>query len=104
MLDRWGYVRTTLQQRGIAAALFRFRQLALPAGQTRADIPCYNEVLFLLNPAALPPGTRLYSDANAADILGGEADAMEEFSGLLSVVLPQPLDRPLALEFLQTLT
>jgi len=104
MLDRWGYVRTTLQQRGISTSLYRFRQHTLPTGTTRADIPCYNEVLFLLNAHALPLGTRLYSDSNGVDILGGEADSMEEFSGLLTVSLPQALDRPLAIEFLQTLT
>ena len=54
MLDRWGYVRTTLQQRGISTSLYRFRQHTLPTGTTRADIPCYNEVLFLLNAHALP--------------------------------------------------
>lgn len=104
MLDRWGYVRTTLEQRGIMAGLYRFRQHTLPAGLTHTQIPCYNEVLFLLNATVMPIGTRLYSDSNAVDILGGEADSMEEFSGLLSIQLPQALNRPLVIEFLQTLT
>jgi hypothetical protein len=102
MLDRWHYIQSTLGQRGISSSLARFRQATIPARASRLDLPCYNEILFLLNAEQLPPGTRFFSDQNMFDVPAQySADSMEEFSGLLTVTLPQSLSHPLTIEFLQ---
>ena len=104
MGDRLGYIAFTLAQRGIQPALVRYRQEIVPAQVYRIDIASYNGILFLLNASVLPIGTRFLSDTNVFDIVEAQSlEGLEEFSGLLTVTFPTALERPLGLEFIQTL-
>jgi hypothetical protein len=102
MLDRWSFITTTLAQREIRFSLARFRQETIPVGVNRTEISAYNEILFLLNAEKMPAGTRFLSDTNMFEVeQSATSDSMEEFGGLLTVIFPSPIARPISIEFLQ---
>lgn len=102
MLDRWSFITTTLAQREIRFSLARFRQETIPVGVNRTEISAYNEILFLLNAEKMPVGTRFLSDTNIFDVEQAvSTDSMEEFGGLLTVIFPAQITKPLSIEFLQ---
>jgi hypothetical protein len=50
----------------------------------------------------MPAGTRFLSDTNMFEVeQSATSDSMEEFGGLLTVIFPSPVARPISIEFLQ---
>ena len=102
MLDRWTFITTTLAQRELHFSLARFRRETVNPGVNRTEISAYNEILFLLNAEKMPVGTRFLSDTNIFDVEQAvSTDSMEEFGGLLTVIFPVQITKPLSIEFLQ---
>ncbi len=102
MLDRWTFITTTLAQRELHFSLARFRRETVNPGVNRTEISAYNEILFLLNAEKMPVGTRFLSDINIFDVEQAvSTDSMEEFGGLLTVIFPAQITKPLSIEFLQ---
>ncbi len=103
MLEAISYIKEQLAQREIPIALQRFKKLVTQAGQNRYEINAYNELLFLTNAPELPLGTKIISDSNIIEI-GPEhasSESLEEFSGLVAIVLPNNLTDYPVLEFIQ---
>jgi hypothetical protein len=67
------------------------------------EIEAYNEYLLLTNAFALPIGTRIISDTNSIEIAVSQKTlvAMEEFSGLIAIELPNEVQEYPILEFIQ---
>ena len=102
MLDRWTFITTTLAQRELHFSLARFRRETVNPGVNRTEISAYNEILVLLNAEKMPVGTRFLSDTNIFDVEQAvSTDSMEEFGGLLTVIFPAQITKPLSIEFLQ---
>jgi hypothetical protein len=102
MLDRWTFITPTLAQRELHFSLARFRRETVNPGVNRTEISAYNEILFLLNAEKMPVGTRFLSDTNIFDVEQAvSTDSMEEFGGLLTVIFPAQITKPLSIEFLQ---
>ena len=72
-------------------------------GQLQYHIEAYNEYLLLTNSRVLPIGTRILSDTNSMEIKSGHRriEALEEFSGLISIELPQGTTYFPIIEFIQ---
>ena len=81
----------------------RFKTVVTKSGTLRYEIEAYNEYLLLTNAAVLPVGTRIISDTNSLEVsttLNG-IEGLEEFSGLVAIVLPNGIDNYPIIEFIQ---
>jgi len=103
MLEAITYIKEQLAQREIPIALHRFKKVITQSGQNRYEVPAYNELLFLTNAPELPLRTKIISDSNIIEI-GPEhaySESLEEFSGLVAIVLPNNLTVYPVIEFIQ---
>lgn len=102
MHERWSTINTLLAGRGISTSLTRWRSEVILRGTTRLDLSCYNSILFLLQTENLPVGTRLYSDVNMYEFTSDpKTETYEEFSGLVTITLPEPATKDIRIDFLQ---
>ena len=103
MLDHLAFIHQQFAQRGMGIALQRFRSLVTLHPQRRYSLEAYNESLYLTNATALPEGTRLVSDTNSLEITPAHRsmEALEEFSGLVHIELPENLPVYPVIEFIQ---
>lgn len=106
MIDHLNHIHQQCKQREITIALQRFKNLVTKTGQKRYEVNSYNERLFLTNADILPVGTRIISDSNSLEISANQQamEALEEFSGLVSVELPANSNATPVLEFIQILS
>ncbi|OYU82633.1 MAG: hypothetical protein CFE24_14925 [Flavobacterium sp. BFFFF2] len=106
MLDQLTFIEQQLAQRKVKVELQRFMSLPTQNGQLYYTLFAYNELLFLTNAPALPIGTRIISDTNSLEIDSNQSslEAIEEFSGLIEIFLPENPSRYPVIEFIQILT
>lgn len=105
MLDPITYIKEQLAQREIPIELHRFKKIVTHVGSNRYEVQAYNELLFLTNAEKLPIGTRIISDTNIIEI-GPEhafSEGLEEFSGLVVIVIPSHVTDYPVIEFIQIL-
>lgn len=103
MYDYTAYIEKQLKQREIKMTFYQFRYLSLEPSKVYYEMKCYNQLLFLLSPSALPVGTRLVSESRIKIIEANSAqlEGIEDFSGLLTIELPDlPLDKK-TIEFIE---
>lgn len=103
MYDHLNHVQQQFKQREIKIELQGFKSVHTRPGTLQYHIEAYNEYLLLTNSRVLPIGTRILSDTNSMEIKSGHRriEALEEFSGLVSIELPQgTTDFPI-IEFIQ---
>lgn len=102
MYERWSIINTLLAGRGISTSLTRWRSEVILRGNQQLNISAYNSILYLLNTENLPVGTRLYSDENMYDFTSDfKTETLEEFSGLLTITLPEVATEDIRIVFLQ---
>lgn len=105
MLDPITYIKEQLAQREISIELHRFKKIVTHASLNRYEVQAYNELLFLTNAERLPIGTRIISDTNIIEI-GPEhalSEGLEEFSGLVVILIPSHVTDYPVIEFIQIL-
>lgn len=103
MFDHLVHIHQQYQQRDLSIQLQRFKTVVTKSGTLRYEIEAYNEYLLLTNAALLPIGTRIISDTNSLEVttaLNG-LEGLEEFSGLVAIVLPSGIDNYPIIEFIQ---
>jgi hypothetical protein len=103
MYDHLNHVQQQFKQRDIKIELQGFKSVYTRPGQLQYHIEAYNEYLLLTNSRVLPIGTRILSDTNSMEIKIGHRriEALEEFSGLVSIELPQGTNYFPIIEFIQ---
>jgi hypothetical protein len=103
MYDHLNYVQQQFKQREIKIELQGFKSVYTRPGTLQCHIEAYNEYLLLTNSRVLPIGTRILSDTNSMEIKSGHRriEALEEFSGLVSIELPQGTTYFPIIEFIQ---
>ena len=103
MFDHLIHIHQQFKQRTIGIELQRFKNVVTKPGILRYEIEAYNEYLLLTNAFALPIGTRIISDTNSIEIAVSQKTlvAMEEFSGLIAIELPNEVQEYPILEFIQ---
>ena len=103
MYDHLVFIQSQLKQRQIEPALQQFYRIDLPVGTSHYQFYAYNELLFLTNAAALPPGTLIHSDSRARVIPSDVQllEGIEDYSGTISVEFPFPLEVDTTMEFIQ---
>ena len=103
MYDHLNHVQKQFKQREIKIELQGFKSVYTKPGQLQYHIEAYNEYLLLTNGRVLPIGTRILSDTNSMEIKSGHRriEALEEFSGLVSIELPQGTTYFPIIEFIQ---
>ncbi len=103
MYDHLNFIHQQLTQREIQIELQLFVSVASSPAQNRYEISAYNELLFLTNAQSLPAGTRIISDTNSLEISSDQSsmEALEEFSGLVVIELPDPCSQYPVFEFIQ---
>ena len=103
MFDHLTHVQQQFKQREIKIELQGFKSVITKPGQFQYHIEAYNEYLLLTNIAVLPIGTRILSDTNSIEIQKGHRriEAIEEFSGLVSIELPRNKSYFPIIEFIQ---
>jgi hypothetical protein len=103
MYDHLNLVQQQFKQREIKIELQGFKSVYTRPGQLQYHIEAYNEYLLLTNSRVLPIGTRILSDTNSMEIKSGHRriEALEEFSGLVSIELPQGTTYFPIIEFIQ---
>jgi hypothetical protein len=103
MYDHLNHVQQQFKQREIMIELQGFKSVCTSSGQLQYHIEAYNEYLLLTNSRVLPIGTRILSDTNSMEIKSGHRriEALEEFSGLVSIELPQGTTYFPIIEFIQ---
>lgn len=103
MYDHLVFIQTQLKQRKIDTTLQQFFRIDLPVGISYYQFYAYNELLFLTNAGALPPGTLIHSDSRARVIPNDvqSLEGIEDYSGTISVEFPYPLDVETTMEFIQ---
>jgi hypothetical protein len=103
MFDHLVHIHHQYKQRELSIQLQRFKTVVTKSGILRYEIEAYNEYLLLTNAAVLPIGTRIISDTNSLEVttaLNG-LEGLEEFSGLVAIVLPVGIDNYPIIEFIQ---
>lgn len=103
MFDHLVHIHQQYKQRDLSIQLQRFKTVVTRSGTLRYEIEAYNEYLLLTNAAVLPIGTRIISDTNSLEVsttLNG-IEGLEEFSGLVAIVLPNGIDNYPIIEFIQ---
>lgn len=103
MLDHLIHIHQQLKQREIGIELQTFKSIATTPGIIRYEIEAYNESLFLANASILPIGLRIISDTNSLEVeysLSG-LEALQEFSGLVVIEMPDHFTDYLIIEFIQ---
>jgi len=103
MFDHLVHIRQQLKQREINFHLQSFKHVITYRGKLRYELETYNECLLLTNASALPIGTRIISDTNSIEITAAQngLEALEEFSGLVSIELPENTTIFPTIEFIQ---
>jgi hypothetical protein len=103
MYDHLNHVQQQFKQREIKIELQDFKSVHTRPGQLQYHNEAYNEYLLLTNSRVLPIGTRILSDTNSMEIKSGHRriEALEEFSGLVSIELPQGTTYFPIIEFIQ---
>lgn len=103
MFDHLNHIQQQFNQREIKIELQGFKSVYTKPGQLQYHIEAYNEYLLLTNSRVLPIGTRILSDTNSMEIKSGHRriEALEEFSGLVSIELPQGTTYFPIIEFIQ---
>lgn len=103
MYDHLVFIQRQLKQRGIEPTLEQFYRVQLPAGTTFHQFYAFNDLMFLTNPEQLPPGTLIHSDCRARRIPEDIKllEAVEDYSGTVSIELPSPLKVAKTIEFIQ---
>jgi hypothetical protein len=103
MYDHLNHVQQQFKQREIKIELQGFKSVYTRPGTLQYHIEAYNEYLLLTNSRVLPIGTRILSDTNSMEIKSGHRriEALEEFSGLVSIELPQGTTYFPIIEFIQ---
>lgn len=103
MYDHLNHVQQQFKQREIKIELQGFKSVHTRPGTLQYHIEAYNEYLLLTNSRVLPIGTRILSDTNSMEIKSGyrRIEALEEFSGLVSIELPQGTTYFPIIEFIQ---
>ncbi|MBU3681116.1 MAG: hypothetical protein FGM16_04155 [Flavobacterium sp.] len=103
MYDQLVFIHQQLKQREVGIELQRFTNVVTKPGVSYYEVPAYNEYLLLTNASALPIGTRIISDTNSIEIAVSQKTlvAMEEFSGLIAIELPNEVQEYPILEFIQ---
>lgn len=103
MFDHLVHIHQQYKQRELSIQLQRFKTVVTKSATLRYEIEAYNEYLLLTNSALLPIGTRIISDTNSLEVttaLNG-LEGLEEFSGLVAIVLPVGIDNYPIIEFIQ---
>ena len=103
MFDHLVHIHQQFKQRELSIQLQRFKTVVTKSGTPRYEIEAYNEYLLLTNAAVLPIGTRIISDTYSLEVttaLNG-LEGLEEFSGLVAIVLPVGIDNYPIIEFIQ---
>ena len=103
MYDHLNHVQQQFKQRDIKIELQGFKSIHTRPGTLQYHIEAYNEYLLLTNSRVLPIGTRILSDTNSMEVKSGHRriEALEEFSGLVSIELPQGTTYFPIIEFIQ---
>ncbi len=103
MYDHLNHVQQQFKQREIRIEMQGFKSVHTRPGTLQYHIEAYNEYLLLTNSRVLPIGTRILSDTNSMEIKSGHRriEALEEFSGLVSIELPQGTTYFPIIEFIQ---
>jgi len=103
MYDHLNHIHQQLQQREISIELQQFKHVQTSDKEGYYEVPAYNESLILTNAHVLPVGTRIISDNNSLEIGPKQStlEAIEEFSGLVSIELPENPSHYPVLEFIQ---
>ena len=103
MYDHLNHVQQQFKQREIKIELQGFKSIYTRPGTLQYHIEAYNEYLLLTNSRVLPIGTRILSDTNSMEISSGQrrTEGLEEFSGLVSIELPQGTTYFPIIEFIQ---
>lgn len=103
MYDHLNLVQQQFKQREIKIELQGFKSIHTRPGTLQYHIEAYNEYLLLTNSRVLPIGTRILSDTNSMEVKSGHRriEALEEFSGLVSIELPQGTTYFPIIEFIQ---
>ena len=103
MYDYLNHVQQQFKQREIKIELQGFKSVHTRPGTLQYHIEAYNEYLLLTNSRVLPIGTRILSDTNSMEVKSGHRriEALEEFSGLVSIELPQGTTYFPIIEFIQ---
>ena len=103
MFDHLVHIHQQFKHRELSIQLQRFKTVVTKSATLRYEIEAYNEYLLLTNAAVLPIGTRIISDTNSLEVtttLNG-LEGLEEFSGLVAIVLPVGIDNYPIIEFIQ---
>jgi hypothetical protein len=103
MFDHLNHIQQQFKQRENKIELQGFKSVYTRPGQLQYHIEAYNEYLLLTNSRVLPIGTRILSDTNSMEIKSGHRriEALEEFSGLVSIELPRGTTYFPIIEFIQ---
>jgi hypothetical protein len=103
MYDHLNHVQQQFKQREIKIELQGFKSVYTKPRTLQYHIEAYNEYLLLTNSRVLPIGTRILSDTNSVEISSGQrrTEGLEEFSGLVSIELPQGTTYFPIIEFIQ---
>ena len=103
MYDHLNHVQQQFKQREIKIELQGFKSVYTRPETLQYHIEAYNEYLLLTNSRVLPIGTRILSDTNSMEISSGQrrTEGLEEFSGLVSIELPQGTTYFPIIEFIQ---
>ena len=103
MFAHLNHLQQQFKQREIKIELQGFKSVYTRPGQLQYHIEAYNEYLLLTNSRVLPIGTRILSDTNSMEIKSGHRriEALEEFSGLVSIELPRGTTYFPIIEFIQ---
>lgn len=103
MFDHLNHIHQQYKQRELGIQLQSFKTVVTKAPVLRYEIDAYNEYLLLTNATVLPIGTRIISDTNALEITAAQngLEGLEEFSGLVAIVLPDNVETYPIIEFIQ---
>jgi len=106
MYDHLVFIQQQLKQRQIEPALQQFYRIELPVGTSHYQFYAYNELMFLTNAGAIPPGTLIHSDSKARRIPMDiqSLEGIEDYSGTVSIEFPFPLEVETTVEFIQIVT
>jgi hypothetical protein len=105
MFDQLKFIKEQLSQRGKEISFQQTRHLAMETGVTRMEIGAYNQHWYLASLTAIPVGTNISSDTNVLVVSQGmNPESLHEFTGQLSIELPNEPLEPVFFEFIQILT
>jgi hypothetical protein len=103
MYDHLLFIQQQLKQRNVEPALQQFYRTDFPVGTSFHQFYAYNELLFLTNATALPPGTLIHSDSRTSRIPANiqSLEGIDDYSGTISIEFPFPLEVATTVEFIQ---